>query len=41
MIHALRTVALTTAVVLTADLAIAYWFLVCGPFPENALDIFD
>ncbi|MDN4521342.1 hypothetical protein QYF68_26490 [Mycolicibacterium austroafricanum] len=32
----LRLVAVTTAVTLAVDLAVAYWWLSFGPFPESA-----
>lgn len=36
MTSALRLVAITTAVTLAIDLAVAYWWLSFGPFPESA-----
>lgn len=41
MIHALRTLTITAAIVLTVDAVFAYWFLVFGPYPEDAFGIFD
>ena len=34
--RALRLVAITTAVTLAVDLAVAYWWLSFGLFPESA-----
>ena len=36
MTRALRLLAITTAVSLAVDLAVAYWWLSWGPFPESA-----
>ena len=41
MTRALRLLAVTTAITLAVDLAVAYWWLSFGPFPENALSLTD
>lgn len=38
---ALRLVAVTSAITLAVDLAVAYWWLCFGPFPEDALNLID
>ena len=41
VIRALRLVAITTAVTLAVDLAVAYWWLSFGPIPEDAFSLVD
>ena len=41
MTRALRLLAITTAVSLAVDLAVAYWWLSFGPIPEDAFSLVD